>query len=195
MVNRIIICSENTFTSLTGVADYTVIDIQINQDISKQVRNLITPEMKLFDLQQHNIEVRTGFFAMAVFVYGFLMVIALVALINIVNTVNASVSSRMGNYGVMRAVGMSNKQLKKVITAEAATYAVTGSIVGGVLGLFLHRFFFELIITSNWGVLWKPPLTILIVTVSAAILTTCIAVILPTKKIQEMSIVNVVNAR
>jgi len=29
------------------------------------------------------------------------------------DTVNASVSSRMNNYGIMRAVGMSGKQLKK----------------------------------------------------------------------------------
>jgi len=41
------------------------------------------------------------------------------------DTVNASVSSRMNNYGIMRAVGMSGKQLKKIITAEAA-YAITG---------------------------------------------------------------------
>lgn len=50
---------------------------------------------------------------MAVFVYGFLIIIAFVALINIINTVNASVSSKMNHYGVMRAVGMSGKQLKK----------------------------------------------------------------------------------
>ncbi|WP_313370267.1 ABC transporter permease [Sedimentibacter sp.] len=190
----IIICSENTFTALTGVDSYKVIDIQVSQDISGQVRSLITPEMKLLDLQQQNSEVRTGYFAMAVFVYGFLMVIALVALINIINTVNASVSSRIGNYGMMRAVGMSGKQLKKMVTAEAAAYAISGSLTGGILGLLLHRFFFGMLITSNWGEPWQPPLAVLIVVISAAILTTFIAVISPTKKIEKMSIVNVVNA-
>ncbi len=76
----IIICSESTFTALTGVSDYKVIDMQVSKDISAQVRSLITSDMKLLDLQQHISEVRTGYFAMAVFVYGFLMVIALVAL-------------------------------------------------------------------------------------------------------------------
>lgn len=190
----IIICSESTFTALTGITDYKVIDMQVNSDISEQVRNLITPEMKLLDLQQHNNEVRTGYFAMAVFVYGFLMIIAFVALINIINTVNASVSSRMNSYGVMRAVGMSGKQLKKIITAEAAAYAITGSIAGSVLGLLLHRFFFNLLVTSNWGENWQPPLVVLAITVFAAILTTFVAVISPTKKINETSIMNVVNA-
>lgn len=190
----IIACSESTFTALTGVTDYKVIDMQVNEDISQQVRSFITSDMRLLDLQQHNSEVRTGYFAMAVFVYGFLMVIALVALINIINTVNASVSSRMSNYGVMRAVGMSGKQLKKVVRAEAAAYAITGSIAGAILGLLLHRLFFEILITSNWGQLWQPPLAVLIVTITAAILTTFIAVISPAKKIERMSIVNVVNA-
>jgi putative ABC transport system permease protein len=191
----IIICSESTFTALTGVNDYKVIDMQVNKDISGQVRSLITSDVKLLDLQQHNSEVRTGYFAMAVFVYGFLMVIALVALINIINTVNASVSSRMSSYGVMRAVGMSGKQLKKVVRAEAAAYTVTGSIAGGALGLLLHRFFFGMLITSNWGQPWQPPITVLTVTIAAAILTAFIAVISLAKNIERMSIVNVVNAQ
>lgn len=190
----IIICSESTFTTLTGISYYTIIDLQVDEDISEQVRSLITSEMRLLDKQQGNSETRATYYAMAVFVYGFLIVIALVALINILNTVNASVSSRMGNYGVMRAVGMSGKQLKRMVTAEAAAYAISGSLTGGFLGLILHRFFFGMLITSNWGKLWQPPLVVLIVTISAAILTTFIAVISPTRKIEKMSIVNVVNA-
>ena len=190
----IIICSENTFTTLTGISGYKVIEMQVSEDISGQVRNLITPEMKLLDFRQHNEEVRTGYLAMAVFVYGFLIVIAFVALINIINTVNASVSSRINHYGVMRAVGMSGKQLKKVVRAEAAAYAITGSIAGGVLGLLLHRFFFGMLITANWGQLWEPPILVLLVVISAAILTTLLAVIAPTRKIENTSIVSVVNA-
>lgn len=190
----IIVCSENTFTAMTGIAGYKVIEMQVSKDISEQVRSLITTEMKLLDLQQHNEEVRSGYFAMAVFVYGFLIVIALVALINIVNTINASVSSRLNHYGIMRAVGMSVKQLRRVIQAEAAAYAVTGSIVGGVLGLVLHRFFFAVLITTNWGQSWNPPFLVLAVVVAAAIFTVFIAVIAPTRKIEKTSIVNVVNA-
>lgn len=188
-----IVCSEATFTALTGITDYTIIDMQVKQDISSQVRSMISPEIQLLDKQQGNSEVRSGYYAMAVFVYGFLLVIALVALINIINTVNASVSSRMGNYGVMRAVGMSVKQLRRMVLAEAAVYGLTGSVAGGVLGLLLHRYFFRLLITHNWGAAWEPPITVLAVAVTASLLTTLAAVISPSGKIGKMSIVNVVN--
>ena len=44
--------------------------------------------------------------------------------------------------------------------------------MGSVLGLLLHRFLYELMITSNWGDLWQPPIAVLAVTILAALLTT-----------------------
>lgn len=190
----IFICSEQTFTAMTGVNEYSIIEIQSSRDVSGTIRTILSSDMNLLDYQQRNEEVKNGYLAAAVFVYGFLAVIALVALINIVNTVNASVSSRMNNYGVMRAVGMSGKQLRKVVRAEAGSYALTGCIVGGVLGILLHRVLFEMLVTSMWGEPWEPPIVFLAVTVGAAIITTMIAVIFPAKKIEKTDIVNVVNA-
>jgi putative ABC transport system permease protein len=190
----IFICSEAAFSKLTGITNYTIIDMQVEKDISAQVRSIISPEMQLLDQQQRNQEVRTAYYTMAIFVYGFVFVIALVAFINILNTVNASVSNRMGNYGVMRAVGMSITQLKKMVIAEVASYTAMGCLVGSVLGILLHKYFFSITVTSRWGANWQPPLTIMVVTVSVTILTTFIAVISPVKKIENMSIVNVVNA-
>ena len=190
----IFICSEQTFTALTGINEYSIIEVQSSSDVSSAIREIISPDLKLLDYQQRNEEVQNGYLAAAVFVYGFLGVIALVALINIVNTVNASVSSRMNNYGVMRAVGMSGKQLKKVVRAEASAYALTGCIIGSILGILLHRILFGMLVSSMWGEPWKPPIVFLAVTVGAAIITTMIAVIFPAKRIEKTDIVNVVNA-
>lgn len=188
----VIVASENTFANLTDISDYAVIDLQVTEDISQDVRNLLTPDMRLLDKIESNRDTKSTYLAMAVFVYGFLFVIALVALINIINTINASVSSRMNNYGVMRAVGMTGEQLKSMIRVEASVYAFSGSIIGSLLGLILHRFIFNLIINSNWGVTWKPPITILVITILAAIVTTYITVYSQSKKVEEMDIVNVI---
>lgn len=190
----IVVCSETTFTEMTGMMDYTIIDMQVNEDISMQVADFIPSEIKLLDKQQGNQETLTAYYTMSVFVYGFVFVIALVAFINIINTVNTSISSRIEHYGVMRAVGMSVKQMKRMVFAETLTYAVTGSVVGGILGLILHRLFYQMMITSNWGEPWNPPLIVLAIVVFVTILTTFIAVIAPARKIEKTSIVNVVNA-
>lgn len=189
-----IVCSEALFTGITGISDYTIIDMQVKSDISGMVRNLLSPDMQLLDLQLRKSEIRAAYYAMSVFVYGFLVVIGLVALINIVNTINSSVSGRINHYGVMRAVGMSGRQLQKMVCAEAASYAAAGSILGSILGLCLHYLFFRILITANWGEHWQPPVAVLMITVMATVLTTLIAVIAPTRRIKDMSIVSVVNA-
>lgn len=190
----ILVCSESTFTELTGMNDYTIIDMQVSKDISGQVSDLIPKDVRLLDKQKRNQETLTAYYTMAVFIYGFIFVIALVALINIINTVNAGISSRIAHYGVMRAVGMSVRQMKKVVFTEALTYTVTGSITGGISGLLLHRFFFQMMITSNWGTTWEPPLSVLTAVIFVTVITTFIAVMAPTKRIEKTSIINAINA-
>ena len=43
---------------------------------------------------------------------------------NIVNSISMSVSARIKQYGAMRAVGMDNRQLKRMISAEAYTLSL-----------------------------------------------------------------------
>ena len=63
-------------------------------------------------------------------VYGFLAIITLVTLLNIINSISMSVSARMKQYGAMRAVGMDEHQITKMILAEAFTYAFLGLYCG-----------------------------------------------------------------
>ena len=67
--------------------------------------------------------------------YAFLIVIAGITILNIINSISMSVSARMKQYGILRAIGMDDAQLKRMISAEAGTYAVSGLVVGIALGL------------------------------------------------------------
>ncbi|MXV98791.1 MAG: FtsX-like permease family protein, partial [Acidimicrobiaceae bacterium] len=58
-----------------------------------------------------------------------------VALVGIVNTLTLSVFERTHEIGLLRAVGMTRRQLRRVIRWEAATIALFGALVGVALGL------------------------------------------------------------
>lgn len=79
--------------------------------------------------------------AVRIVCYGFLAIIRIISLFNIVNSISMSVSAQIKQYGAMRAVGMDNRQLKRMITAEAYTYAISGLIVGVVLDFLLINFY------------------------------------------------------
>ena len=65
----------------------------------------------------------------------FLLFALVVALVGIVNTLTLSVFERTHEIGLLRAVGMTRRQLRRVIRWEAATIALYGAIVGVALGL------------------------------------------------------------
>ncbi len=80
--------------------------------------------------------------------YVLVVFIGIFALINLINTLMTNFVSRQQEFGIMRSVGMSDKQLSKMLWAESfhyvlATMAVTLAI-GTVLGYVLCRVFSQI---------------------------------------------------
>ncbi|AFM00056.1 ABC-type transport system, involved in lipoprotein release, permease component [Desulfitobacterium dehalogenans ATCC 51507] len=194
-----VICSEGTFRELTGERNYTIIDIQLSSGATDEdvdeIRSLAGPDVRFSDQRAGNREGRGAFYSMALFIYGFLAVILLITVFNIVNSVAMSVAARLKQYGAMRAIGMSDHQLVKMVRAEAITYAAAGSSVGCILGVTLHKLVFEKMITSHWGDPWQLPLGELSLIVAIVMITSLLAVHGPAKQIHTMSIVDTISAK
>jgi len=69
-------------------------------------------------------------------VFGLLGVAVVIAIFGITNTLSLSVLERTREIGLLRAVGMSRRQLRRSITWESALIAVLGATIGMGLGLF-----------------------------------------------------------
>lgn len=145
------------------------------------------------DQRVTNRDVKGGFYSMALFIYGFLIIIALISSFNIINSISMSVSARMKQYGAMRAIGMSDRQLIKMVAAESVTYAVCGILFGGILGIPMHKFLYEQMITFRWGDVWTFPVKPAAVIILTIGLSTILAVCGPVKRIREMTIVNTIH--
>ena len=119
--------------------------------------------------------------------------IALITVLNIVNSISLSVSARKKQYGIMRAVGMDDGQITRMITAEAATYGVIGLIAGCAAGLPLYRFLYALMITHYFGIEPPIPWVCLIICIGITVISVCIAVHTPVKRINRMAITETIN--
>jgi len=67
--------------------------------------------------------------------YMLLLLAVAIALIGIVNTLALSIFERTRELGLLRAVGMTRRQLRRMIRYEAMIIAVFGSLLGLALGL------------------------------------------------------------
>ena len=81
---------------------------------------MIPSDSTVSDKRITNSESQSSYYTGAVFIYGFLIIIALITVFNIFNSMNASVASRTRQYGIMRSIGMGANQLYKMIAAEAS---------------------------------------------------------------------------
>ena len=194
----IIICSEDTFRQVTGQTDYTIIDVQLTKRATdeevNEIHRMFGSNFTFSDERMDNASARGTYYCFGLFIYGFLIVIAFITVFNVINSIAMSVSARTKLYGAFRAIGLSSRQLSKMVIAEAATYTVVGSIIGTVLGMFCHKFLFGMLVSYRWGDTWEVPLDALCIILSIVVLSLVLAVHGPVRKIRNMSIVDTISA-
>lgn len=197
----IAVCSEELFRELAGEDGYAVLDVQLDRDVTdEQVQEIrrameqaCESDISFSDKRIGNKEVKGASYSMSLFLYGFLVVIALIGFFNIINNIAMSVSARMKEYGAMRAIGMSVRQLNRMILGETLTYTLFGVAFGCAVGLSLNKVLFQSLVTSRWGDEWSIPGKELLVIVVIIFCSVCLAVIGPAKQIRQMTVVDTIN--
>lgn len=191
-----IVCTEETFMRLTGETGYQILGFGLEKDAPEETVDSIRTmagENAFADRREDDQTSNSSFWVFRIAAYGFLAVIALITVFNIMNNISMSVSTRMKQYGAMRAVGMSAAQMTRMIAAEAVTYAVCGLALGYIAGLYLHRLFMVKVVFTHFGGSWKVPFDALAVITVIAALSCVAAVYAPARRIRETAITETIN--
>jgi putative ABC transport system permease protein len=108
---------EETQASLTILAeDVPTAQVQTFEELQSDVEQSINQLLNLI----------TGLLALAV----------IIALIGVTNTMTLSVFERTREIGLLRAVGLSRRQTRRMVRSEASIIAVFGAVLGVTIGLF-----------------------------------------------------------
>lgn len=191
-----LITSDDTFIRLTGITDYSLLMAQTANDITDEeiavISNIADENCTFSDKRD---ERTTGTYTAFVFcVYGFLAIITLVAVLNIINSISMSVSARVKQYGAMRAVGMDEHQVTKMIVAEAFTYAATGCTVGCIIGLLISTWLYDILIAAHFSyAIWNVPVAPLLGIFLFVLAAVIVAVYAPSKRMRNMEITEIIN--
>ena len=126
-------------------------------------------------------------------IYALLALSVVIAVLGIVNTLALSVFERTREIGLLRAVGMTRRQLRRMITVESISTAVFGAVLGMVLGLVLG-------ITVQYGVrsqglevLSIPWLSLVAVLIAAAV-AGMVAAVLPAWRATRLDVLRAITA-
>jgi putative ABC transport system permease protein len=155
-------------------------------------RSTLRDTARTFALEASPIERIQGAVAEALArVFGVFDALAIVAVIvaalGIVNTLTMGVVERIREIGVLRAIGMSRRQVMRMVVVEAAILGVVGVILGSVAGLGAGALLLQLGggLTNPGGLPWLP------ISVAAALglVLPALAAIWPARAAGRISIV------
>ncbi|MGW0394331.1 ABC transporter permease [Streptomyces sp. NPDC003042] len=124
-------------------------------------------------------------------VYGLLALAIVVAVLGVVNTLALSVVERTREIGLMRAIGLSRRQLRRMIRLESVVIALFGALLGLGLGMGWGATAQQLLALEGLKVLEIPWPTILGVFVASAFVG-LFAALVPAFRAGRMNVLNAI---
>lgn len=175
---------ENSFeTKLKDVTQSSATVKEIENTIGKSY------SITIVNNYQENKTKKEEKLTLQVLAYGFITVISLISSVNILNTITISIMTRRKELAALKSIGMSQKDLKKMITYEALIYGFSGSLQGIFFGCILSYIIY-LAISDMLKMTWTIPYEACIITFVSALIISYLSVLNPLKKIQQDNIID-----
>jgi putative ABC transport system permease protein len=118
--------------------------------------------------------------------YALLALSVIVSLVGIINTLVLTVFERTRELGMLRAVGMTRRQVRMMIRYESIVTALMGAALGMVVGIFLAALVAEAL--SGQGVVFAIPWIQLVYFVLAAIVVGILAAVIPARRAARLNV-------
>ncbi len=160
------VSSANTATLDDAVKGFADAKIQTRDEFKK---NFEAPINKLLNL-----------------LYALLALSVIVSLVGIINTLVLTVFERTRELGMLRAVGMTRRQVRMMIRYESIVTSLMGATLGIVVGVFLAALIIHPL--SSQGIVFVVPYTQLVYFVLAAIVVGILAAVIPARRAARLNV-------
>ena len=148
------------------------------------------PNAKLQDQAKFKESISGGIDTMLNLIYGLLGLAVIIALIGIANTLALSVHERTRELGLLRAVGMTRRQLKTAVRWESVLISLLGTALG--FGLGVAGAWGVSMSTAKDGATFIVPGTQLTVIVVLAVFAGVLAALGPARRAGKLNILDAI---
>ncbi|MDG9692843.1 ABC transporter permease [Streptomyces mutabilis] len=149
------------------------------------------PQYQVADQTDYKQELKDQVGQLLNMVYGLLALAIIVAVLGVVNTLALSVVERTREIGLMRAIGLSRRQLRRMIRMESVVIALFGALLGLGLGMGWGATAQKLLALEGLNVLDIPWPTIIGVFVGSAFVG-LFAALVPAFRAGRMNVLNAI---
>lgn len=208
-----VLISENMFEELSGIDTYRAVRINLKDDASKKdyeiVRKKVQKLSELFkgtlfvDSYEFNKEQEKSSITDNLFQNAIAFILILISGLSIYNNINYNLISRIREHGIMKAIGLTKKQFRKMIRFEGLMYGSISAAFSCMIaliveiGIFVYYvYLFPLYVwpiptyTKRFFIDWKSFLIVIAINLSIGY----IATIGPRRKVDKIEITDAIRA-
>lgn len=149
------------------------------------------PTVTVQDQEEYKQQSRDQVNQLLFLVYALLGLAVLIAVLGIVNTLALSVMERTREVGLLRAVGLSRRQLRRTIRLESIAIAVLGAVLGVALGLLFGVSLQRAIADDGLEVLSVPGGQLVVFVVLAAVIGV-LAAVWPARRAAKLDVLRAI---
>ena len=195
-----VIVSEDTFSKVTNSKAYQAININLKEGVNdkKVYDEILKTTIKVKGAMARNIiEEKRNSDAMyeksRVFNAAIVVVLFVIAVVNVVNNISQSIVDRTNEFGMLRAVGLNNKDFRKMIIFEGIIYTAISSLIIIFVSLILNKTTYDSFGVSKFGIEFSIRYIDYISIIVINALIGVLATYLPAKKLEKVSVVEMIN--
>jgi len=149
------------------------------------------PSVRVQDQAEIKDDVQGQINQLLTLIYGLLALAIVIAVLGIVNTLALSVVERTREIGLMRALGVTRKQMRRMIRLESLVIAVYGAILGVVVGVGFGVALQRALSSSGIDVLDIPWVSLVIFIVASAIVGV-LAALWPARRAAKLDVLQAI---
>lgn len=121
---------DNEYTS-----SVVVIDSAEPAQTVEYIKNLGIDGLDIYNLNDQKEQINAVVLIIAIFAYGFIIVISLIGITNVFNTINTNMRLRSKEFAMLKSIGMTKKEFNRMIRLESIFYGLKSLLIGVPLGL------------------------------------------------------------
>ena len=142
----IVLSEENTNVIINETRQKDIFISSSNADKTfDELKELFTDyEVHIFNMEEEARTQKSLYILIAIFLYGFITVIALIGTTNIFNTITTNMSLRQREFATLKSVGMTNDEFNRMIRLETLFYCGKSLLIGLPIGILFTYIIYRL---------------------------------------------------
>ena len=172
---------------------YVYIDSKNANKTQEEIEKILgNADYRLMNIDEDTKIMDSFYTLVAIFLYGFITVIALIGVTNIFNTITTNMNLRRREFAMLKSIGMTKKEFNRMIRLESFFYGMKSLIIGIPIGCVLSYLIYKALVSGKLIIKYQLPISAIIISAIAVFLLITTIMKYSINKINKQNIIETI---